>query len=100
MALLEEEEDKVYDEAYAKAKQAFAGEAPEEEIKRDYTFRKKVIFKGKMAPPGFVYLVVDKKLFKDQKFTSARMIHGKLATRYQEAILSELRESIKEKYGI
>lgn len=96
---LEEEEDKVYDEAYAKAKEAFAGEAPKEEIKRDYNFRKKVILKGKMAPPGFVYLVIDMKV-KDTKYVGSRLINGRLAKLYQEAILSELRESLREKYGI
>ena len=96
---LEEEEDKVYDEAYAKAKEAFAGEAPKEEIKRDYNFRKKVILKGKMAPPGFVYIVVDMKRG-NQKYVASRMINGRLSNIYQEAILSELRESLREKYGI
>lgn len=98
MALLEEE-DKVYDEAYAKAKEAFAGEAPKGEIKRDYNFRKKVILKGKMAPPGFVYIVIDMKV-KDTKYVSSRLINGRLANIYQEAILSELRESLRKKYGI
>ena len=95
----QEEMDEAYDRAYAMLKEEVAKEQPKEEIKRDYNFRKKVILKGKMAPPGFVYLVIDMKV-KDTKYVASRMINGRLANLYQEAILSELRESLREKYGI
>lgn len=95
----EEEVDKLYDEVYAQGKKAFTTEEPKDEIKRDYSFRKKVILKGKMAPPGFVYLVIDMKV-KDTKYVASRLINGRLASLYQEAVLSELRESLRKKYGI
>jgi hypothetical protein len=67
------------------------------EAEKDYVFRKKVIYKGKMAKPGFVYLVVDVKKMK-QVFTLALMIHGKHPD--QEKILTEMRQAIKTKYGV
>lgn len=67
------------------------------EIEKDYIFRKKVIYKGKMAKPGFVYLVIDVKKEK-RTFTLALMIHGKHPD--QEKILSEMRQAIKTKYGV
>ncbi len=66
------------------------------EIERDYVFRRKVIYKGKMAKPGFIYLVVDVK--RKSTYTLALMIHGKHPD--QEKILSEMRQAIKTKYGV
>ena len=63
----------------------------------DYSVRKKVIWKGKMAPKGYKYLAVRVKS-KLKIFDSVRLIPSDLEDKYVEELAGLMRKSLKEKY--
>ncbi len=64
----------------------------------DYTTRRKVIYKGKMAPQGSVYLVVTVKS-KSKKFESWCIVKG-MAPEDEQKMFVALRQRIKDNHHI
>lgn len=71
----------------------------EELISIDYSIRRKVIYKGKIADPGHVYIVVNFK-GKTHKYDACRMIPGNQSAEFEFSVAKELRQLLKEKYHV
>lgn len=69
----------------------------EKQPKPDYTVRRKVIYKGTMAPKGGVYIVVKVKSGK-RAFEAVQLIPGGLTPETEQKVAESLREMIKNKY--
>lgn len=67
--------------------------------KQDYTVRRKVIWKGKVAPKGFYYVAVRVKS-KRGHVDAVRLVKGGKSVMVEEKVGKELRELIKEKHKI
>lgn len=65
----------------------------------DFNIRRKVIYKGKMAPMGCVYIVVNLKPGKT-KYEGYKMIQGGQSVEFEFNVAKELRQLIKDKYSV
>lgn len=65
---------------------------------KDYTVRKKLIWKGKMAKQGYFYLVIKVKN-KNCVVESWEVIQGAISDRLEALVCANLREGIYKKYG-
>ena len=63
----------------------------------NYTIRRKVIYKGKMAPKGYLYIVINFKN-KDTKYEGYRLIKGGQIVDFEIDVGKDLRLQIKNKY--
>ena len=65
----------------------------------DYTFRRKVIYKGKMAPAGHIYLVI--KFTKEKKVWEAcKLVKGGQGEDFEKSVCKVIRKQMFDKYGI
>ena len=72
---------------------------------KDYTLREKVIWKGKMAPKGWFYLVMDVNCKsgdedKHGKYSKVQLMNRAVQGKAKEQVLSMMREDIHIKFGI
>jgi len=65
----------------------------------DYNIRRKVIYKGKMANPGNVFIVVTKK-GKSNKYEAWKQIPGNQSVEFEIQIAQQLRQTISDKYQV
>lgn len=65
----------------------------------DYTVRRKVIYRGKMAPKGHVYIVIRMKT-KTNTFEAHQLIVGGQGEVFEGMIEQQLRELIRTKYNV
>lgn len=90
-------------EQEARLKEAFEAPAKQAPAKKDatadYTVRRKVIYRGKMAPKGHVYIVIKKKT-KTNNFEAHQLIVGGQGEVYEGMIEQQLRELIRKKYNV
>lgn len=68
-------------------------------MKKDYTIRKKRIWKGKFAPQGFMFIVLDLKVNKT-KYTNVVAVRGGITEEQENEIGKKLRKGIEEKYHV
>lgn len=66
--------------------------------RKDHTARRKVIWKGKIAPKGYYYLVVKVKNGKGG-YEASRLLKGPRSTMVEDKVEIELRELLTKKYG-
>jgi len=59
----------------------------------DYTVRRKIIYKGKMAPKGYIYIVV-----KAKGVTARKLIKGSQGAEVENTVALFLRERIREEF--
>jgi hypothetical protein len=74
-------------------------EQAKREENRDYTMRRKIIYKGKMAWKGCLYIVVNVKKG-TKKYEAHQMIIGKQGEAYENQVAQSLRDLIKQKYHV
>lgn len=65
----------------------------------DYTVRRKVIYRGKMAPKGHVYIVIRMKT-KNNTFEAHQLIVGGQGEVMEGMVEQQLRELIRQKYNV
>lgn len=65
----------------------------------DYTLREKVIWKGKMAPKGWFYIVMTVKGQK-AKYIKVELINRNVVGKAKEELLKLMRQHINVKFGI
>jgi hypothetical protein len=72
----------------------------EKQPQTDYTVRRKIIYKGTMAPKGGVYIVVNVKTFKGAKYEAVQLIPGGCSKDTEDKVAQSLRDLIKQKYHV
>jgi hypothetical protein len=65
----------------------------------DATVRRKVIYNGKMAPKGYVFIVVNIKTER-KKYEASQLIKGGQGEKIEEVISSGLLHGLKMRYGV
>jgi hypothetical protein len=66
---------------------------------KDYTVRRKKIYKGVMIPEGFIYIVIKIKT-KRGNIEARQGIPGGQTQELEDQVAEGLRELIRQKYGI
>ncbi len=66
-------------------------------VESEYAFRRKIIYKGKMAPSGCVYLVIKFKR-KSRVFEACKLIKGGQGEEMEKAICEVIYKQLKDKY--
>lgn len=66
-------------------------------VKKDYTAKRKKIYKGKIAPLGTLYLELKLKR-KGKKFSACKLIEGGLGSEAEKIIVTQLYLEILKKY--
>lgn len=94
-AMTPEQEARLKEALEAPAKQA----PPKKDATTDYTVRRKVIYRGKMAPKGHVYIVIRMKT-KTNTFEAHQLIVGGQGEVFEGMVEQQLRELIRQKYNV
>lgn len=89
--------DRMFKGEYGERAEGLA-EILEDKTEENYTLRRKVIYKGVMAPKGQVFLVINGKLGK-HKFEAKKRVLGGQGAEAEKEICDAMYEQIKKQYN-